>query len=275
MARFNRSKVSVFNQTTNKTSTNFEEIHCRICFELEKNRKKIIFPCNCTGSMKYVHEECLKLWILSSNQDLKSAQCDICKQNFAIELVMKQKCSCENFNNECLNIIIFPIFILIISAVLSIVLALFVNEVQNNKLDSKEIVYYSLVIIACLIILGLLVCIYYKTMKRSFCIMKMDDWHIKSAFKLRLGDFTELNKTVDVVQTEVSIDPVSIIDPIKPMCKGNDVIKPEIKIFEQKDINKEKSGFFSHQVSYNSQNKSSNVSFYSLPENNFEEFDNT
>lgn len=271
MANYKLSKVSALPQHPIKPSSNYEEIYCRICFELETNRKKIIFPCNCSGSMKYVHEECLKLWIISSNQDIKSAQCDICKQDFTIEFILKQKCSCENFNNECLNIVIFPIFIIIISVVLSIVLALFAKDAQNHNLDSKEIVYYSLVIIACLIILLMLVCIYYKTMKRGFCIMKVDNWHIKSAFKLRLGDLTELNNTSEMIHTEVSVDPLSIINPTSPTHKFP-IKTPEIN---QSTQVKENPACFSHQISFNSENKYNNISFSSLPEHNIHSFDNT
>lgn len=36
---------------------------CRICFESEGVK---ISPCNCTGTVQFVHSECLSLWIRKS-----------------------------------------------------------------------------------------------------------------------------------------------------------------------------------------------------------------
>lgn len=36
---------------------------CRICFGEEDTFNKLIKPCNCKGSMEYVHEECINQWI--------------------------------------------------------------------------------------------------------------------------------------------------------------------------------------------------------------------
>lgn len=36
---------------------------CRICIG-EEETSRFINPCSCKGSLMYVHEECLKLWIL-------------------------------------------------------------------------------------------------------------------------------------------------------------------------------------------------------------------
>ncbi len=45
--------------------TNLKE--CRICFESDDlSNNKLISPCNCNGTSKYVHTNCLKLWINNS-----------------------------------------------------------------------------------------------------------------------------------------------------------------------------------------------------------------
>lgn len=63
---------------------------CRICISGESSKKNpLIAPCNCTGSMKFVHYECLKQWL---NRDLNtvrndnvtsyywaSFECEVCK----------------------------------------------------------------------------------------------------------------------------------------------------------------------------------------------------
>ena len=35
----------------------------RICFSPQESKNKLIKPCNCKGSMEYVHESCINQWI--------------------------------------------------------------------------------------------------------------------------------------------------------------------------------------------------------------------
>eukprot|EP00347_Sterkiella_histriomuscorum_P020981 403335720 len=44
---------------------------CRICFS---PKDTLIQPCNCKGSMAYVHPHCLKRWLQSKN----TMQCELC-----------------------------------------------------------------------------------------------------------------------------------------------------------------------------------------------------
>lgn len=37
---------------------------CRICLE-QDSLDKLISPCNCDGTIKYIHMDCLKTWLLS------------------------------------------------------------------------------------------------------------------------------------------------------------------------------------------------------------------
>lgn len=48
---------------------------CRICFQRDQS---LISPCLCNGSLKFVHEDCLVQWLLSSNRK----RCEICQTPF-------------------------------------------------------------------------------------------------------------------------------------------------------------------------------------------------
>ena len=68
---------------------------CRICY-LEDDAKEnpLIQPCICSGSMKYIHLDCLKHWLrtsifvkIESNQNCslylyKNPICELCKTKF-------------------------------------------------------------------------------------------------------------------------------------------------------------------------------------------------
>ena len=48
---------------------------CRICLEDQTNQQKLISPCNCTCTMKYVHLNCLYKWQKFKE---KNFVCEIC-----------------------------------------------------------------------------------------------------------------------------------------------------------------------------------------------------
>ena len=68
---------------------------CRICYgEEENDENPLLQPCTCSGSMKYIHLNCLKTWIntsvnikLESSEycniySYKPAECELCKTTF-------------------------------------------------------------------------------------------------------------------------------------------------------------------------------------------------
>ena len=93
---------------------------CRICFESD-NPHDLISPCNCSGTSKYVHRECLNRWRVISNNPNSLTECNQCKFEYVMETneishnCLKQITSLlENHINICvfLNLLYF-IFITI------------------------------------------------------------------------------------------------------------------------------------------------------------------
>jgi len=77
---------------------------CRICLCNEKDAESpLIIPCNCIGSMKYIHFNCLQSWLKSkyvfktkasqrfSSVYLKSLICELCKGTFPDIIKIKNK----------------------------------------------------------------------------------------------------------------------------------------------------------------------------------------
>ena len=88
---------------------NVEE-RCRICLE---GKGQIITPCQCRGSVKYIHENCLNLWI-SKALDMKrmksvhkggnkySVKCELCKGD--INFKMEKHLGCKSCDEVKMNI---------------------------------------------------------------------------------------------------------------------------------------------------------------------------
>lgn len=46
---------------------------CRVCFE--DDDAKLISPCECNGTQKYIHKECFDKWLLISRNDTTCPTC--------------------------------------------------------------------------------------------------------------------------------------------------------------------------------------------------------
>lgn len=52
--------------------------HCRICRGEASPQQPLYYPCKCSGSIKFVHQECLKEWLSHSQKKY----CELCKTSF-------------------------------------------------------------------------------------------------------------------------------------------------------------------------------------------------
>src|ERR1700761_9510409 len=69
---------------------------CRVCFETT-DHNLMVSPCDCRGSLAYIHFQCLKNCIERSGQQ----KCGICGQNWlGIEFVKKRKGFTDFLNEE-------------------------------------------------------------------------------------------------------------------------------------------------------------------------------
>ena len=137
---------------------------CKICLEEDTRSEKIISPCKCKGSSKYIHEKCLRLWILSHNPQIASPACEICKHPYDIErdphgcriLCLKLK---ENPRYTRLMIILLTLFCVSFSFLIYIL----INEsvISYQVLNIFAIV--SLIIIVILTFSGL-----FDTLRRIY-----------------------------------------------------------------------------------------------------------
>ncbi|XP_044489290.1 probable E3 ubiquitin ligase SUD1 [Mangifera indica] len=60
-----------------------EEDVCRICRNPGDTENPLQYPCACSGSIKYVHQDCLLQWLNHSN----ARQCEVCKHAFSFSPV--------------------------------------------------------------------------------------------------------------------------------------------------------------------------------------------
>ncbi|CAG9333531.1 unnamed protein product [Blepharisma stoltei] len=88
-------------ESMNEVPEEHESGVCRICFCESEPENPLIAPCNCTGSVKHIHLQCLQKWLsyhMSTKQSDNSAvyhwktiECELCKGTFPFSLGIKGK----------------------------------------------------------------------------------------------------------------------------------------------------------------------------------------
>ena len=58
---------------------------CRICYDGEVDDDEMLIPCQCAGSMSYVHRGCLDEWRKTSFEIKAISHCTLCGFEFRIE----------------------------------------------------------------------------------------------------------------------------------------------------------------------------------------------
>jgi hypothetical protein len=219
------------------TENKAEERVCRICLEVETESKGLICPCKCSGSIKYVHEGCLKSWIISSKKDIQGCCCDLCKEQFEMEIVFKRSCACGNINEECFKIFLVPLVIVLIASILAVVLFYLIQSIKNHTLNSETIVYFVLVTTACGLVQATLIYILVKSVIKGCTVMEVKEWSIKSVrSENRLDETFEVTHATELTHREEEQKENKVksreIKRCEVKIKGRNVVVPEIRVRE-------------------------------------------
>lgn len=176
-------------QNSNKSFDDINNIQCRICYDSEEKKEylnklnsitegcnekisEMISPCKCEGSVKFVHEKCLKKWIENTRNGL---YCEICKAKFFIKFQMEkytnEERKCKLIKHLIKNSILAGILIIII---ILIVYFLAVKSTSINKvglalgLSISGLICFSIYV----------VWYYIKKVRDRLYITKFKDWKI-------------------------------------------------------------------------------------------------
>ncbi|OQS07306.1 E3 ubiquitin-protein ligase MARCH6 (membrane-associated RING finger protein 6) [Thraustotheca clavata] len=66
----------------------FEEEECRVCRGEAETGRRLFAPCKCSGSIRYVHSDCLKEWLAISKKDV----CELCGYTFSFRPLYAEGC---------------------------------------------------------------------------------------------------------------------------------------------------------------------------------------
>ena len=147
------------------TNTNQDEIDtCRICLE-DDNIEKMISPCLCRGTNKYVHIDCLNQWRTLSYSDDSATKCPTCK----FEYVLKNSDNKTNIIGNKINSILKNPSIIFCLNFFSIIIFVLLSYIFiDDEYEEEEIKFAEIISIFTLNFLYILLfIIYFFTLKNK------------------------------------------------------------------------------------------------------------
>lgn len=146
----------------------------------EQQSKILISPCNCKGTLKYVHHDCIKTWLKNKISMINEVKCDLCKGIFVIgfEIVKDEKIKKEIL----LKLVQFVLSFLLIWITLNIVVLLIAVKAFRVEISYENYSLYYVIGGNILILFGFLVYLYFifkRSLVRidlnSFVVLDMSD----------------------------------------------------------------------------------------------------
>jgi hypothetical protein len=149
------------------------EFTCRICFD--KGEASLIAPCHCNGTLRFVHEDCIKHWILASHHNYKNARCEICGCKYQSAPVGLHRLPlAESISRHFCYCCAIPILLILIFS-LSIILGVSTSSKINFSTDFSFSLFIVIISAVPLIIMtGLLI----LSIVKICCAMECEDWKI-------------------------------------------------------------------------------------------------
>jgi len=144
-------KITYNNQLKNKKiNIKSYEKRCRICYDDDK-QEKLINPCKCDGSIKFVHQSCLEKWIETSKRD----DCPQCKYKY----IKKKICNYPKLEFLTINrnIKIISLITLFVSVILCSYIKNKIDKFYGKTNLNKSNVYFLFEGLKLLIILSMII----------------------------------------------------------------------------------------------------------------------
>jgi hypothetical protein len=211
---------------------------CRICFEAETVTSELISPCKCSGSIKWVHEECLKTWILGNRDELQGSSCELCSYEYKMNLEVKSEL---NYKEACKSSLVKFLFTPLLGAVLlmlALIIYLLIVKYEDPDSTQEEKSYSIGIAVACSLAFAVISYMILRWFLQSCVRNIIKSWRIlnyegnnEAQSEDRKHTRNEINDTTTIHPEEVLgrvPDTSVMIIPSEVRVNGRTVISPSI-----------------------------------------------
>ncbi|CAG9326296.1 unnamed protein product [Blepharisma stoltei] len=183
-----------------KLKSDKEENVCRICMEYATLTCPLISPCRCTGSVKYIHEECLKTWLVSQDKDLAEGTCELCQTKFTMVFEVSNKCSPRESLKQGITHFLFIPLLTAVMVMLFVIVYLLADKYLSDSNDQEKGYMIALMVICGIsgLVIFLLIC---NSVKETCIIGKLTNWVI-------LSQNYDLDQSISPMKNEISKDDI-------------------------------------------------------------------
>lgn len=199
---------------------------CRICLDSDSDRSGFIHPCKCSGTMKYVHEECLKTWLVSRAAEISGSQCELCSTKYLMKILVKRKCAPrEACNGGAAHCLFIPILVAV-KVMLFIIVYLLADRYLNSSSTAEQKAYTIALSITCLIAEIIIIALMVNSIKEACYAARMEEWKILNQdFEVReiiaqdkIEKFAEIRTSVIKMPKKLKVGGVNVRTPeLKPL----------------------------------------------------------
>ena len=164
---------------------------CRICYENEEEcEEKLISPCKCEGSVKFIHQTCIK----KSIESLSKKSCEICSSEYLFRINCKKDYSSKVVLKKVrqglvsLSVWSFVIFLL------CLILYFAISSLGNYKDDSdrNNLLRVLLIVGSVLFIIASS----YTFIRRNYHTIHVTDWQIVDNENFELENKNDLKRII-------------------------------------------------------------------------------
>jgi hypothetical protein len=183
----------------------------------------LLHPCKCTGSVKYIHEDCLKTWIVSSEDQVEQGHCEVCNTSFNMKFTVASECSarkgCKESKGNCIFIPMLALVMSMLGGVVYVLVAFYLADSSSPE----EQGYAAALICICVFAAGVLSALIVHASKQSCIFSSLKNWEI---LNLDL-DEQELSRLDD---SSKDISRLGLLTPRSAKDDGVLVVPSKIKI---------------------------------------------
>jgi hypothetical protein len=131
----------------------------------------------CEGSVKYIHQNCLKTWITKQNIYIDEANCELCTTKYNVEFETFKECKKDKFYSLLMKIFMFNLVIVCILITLCFIIYQLVPMIfkwdEKKKLNLYGYLIYGSVGIFIISFLS------YIYTSRNYCfVQSVRNWNI-------------------------------------------------------------------------------------------------
>ena len=171
-----------------------EERPCRICLEsLSTDKNPLIHPCKCSGSIKFIHEECLKTWIVSQAEDIDHSHCELCKTKYKMSYRLVRRCNTrEGLRSSCSKCLFVPIIITVM--LMMFLIAYLLGQKYFSSSSTAEHQIYAIALTITCTVSGIILAFVLVSAVRQTCYTeRVEEWKILSSNLSEVENHKELS----------------------------------------------------------------------------------